>query len=125
MLTSGLMVFSMYKVVKNSYIMATQAGTVMAYAPFTFLWLGASFVQYYFLSVAYLQQVYLVDEIELLENMKQIRIRTVFFNMKSNLFAQARLAFADKESVRKEYTVDIKDCKFSEKDKPEEQILRM
>ena len=120
MLMSGVMVYSAYKVVRNSYIMATQAGTAMAYAPFTFLWFGASLFQYHFLSVAYLQQVYLIDEIKLLENMKQVRIRTVFFNMRSNLFAQARLAFADKESVRKEYTVDIKDCQFSDKDKPDE-----
>ena len=52
--------------------------------------------------------------------MKQVRIRTVFYNMRSNLFAQARLQFADKDSVSKEYTVDIKDCKLSDKDKPDE-----
>lgn len=62
-----------------------------SYAPFTVFWALAGFVQYHYLAGAYLQQVYLVDEIELLDNMTQIRIRTVFFNMKKNLFAQARL----------------------------------
>ena len=69
--------------------------------------------------------MYLVDEIELLDNMNQLRIRTVFFNMKANLFAQARLQLSDQESVKKEYIVDIKDCKFSDKDKPDSAILRI
>ena len=43
MFCSGLIVFSTYKVARNSYIMATQAGTMMSYAPFTFLWFGAAF----------------------------------------------------------------------------------
>ena len=32
---------------------------------------------------------------------------------------------ADKEAVRKEYVVDIKDCKFSDKDKADSAILRI
>ena len=57
--------------------------------------------------------------------MTQVRIRTVFFNMKANLFAQLRLMSANEESVKKEYIVDIKDCKFSAKDKPEDAIPRI
>lgn len=45
--------------------------------------------------------------------------------MKANLIAQARLAFADKEAVKKEYIVDIKDCQFAAKDDPESHILRI
>lgn len=77
------------------------------------------------MSTSYLQQVYLVDQIELLESKDKLRIRTVYFNMKSNLFAQIRLRFADQTQVRREYIVDIKDCRFSEKDKPDSPILRI
>ena len=125
MLCSSLIVFAGYKVAKNSYIMATTTGVLASYAPFTAFWAFMGFVQYHYLAGAYLQQVYLVDEIELLDNMQQLRIRTVFFNMKANLFAQARLQMADKEAVRKEYVVDIKDCKFSDKDKADSAILRI
>ena len=45
--------------------------------------------------------------------------------MKANLFAQMRLQVADKEFVKKEYIVDIKDCKFSDKDKADSSILRI
>ena len=45
--------------------------------------------------------------------------------MKKNLFAQARFAMADRETVRKEYIVAIKDCQFSEKDKADSSILRI
>ena len=66
-----------------------------------------------------------MDEIELLDNKKQLRIRTVFFNMKANLFALARLNFVDREAIKREYIVDIKDCKFSDKDEPGSTILRI
>lgn len=36
-----------------------------------------------------------------------------------------RLKFSHQESVKKEYIVDIKDCKFSEKDKPDSAIMRI
>ena len=91
MMCSGLILYSGYKFATNSYIMATQVGFMSSYAPFTLFWGLLGFVQYNYLASAYLQQVYLVDQIELLENMQQVRIRTVFFNMKKNLFAQARL----------------------------------
>lgn len=46
--------------------------------------------------------------------------------MKSNLFAQLRLKFAaNTTQVRKEYIVDIKDCRFSDKDKSDSPILRI
>uniref|UniRef100_A0A7S3HVX7 Uncharacterized protein n=1 Tax=Favella ehrenbergii TaxID=182087 RepID=A0A7S3HVX7_9SPIT len=125
MMCSGLVVYCGYKVCRNSYLMATQAGLLMSYAPFTALWAFAGFMQYHYLQGAYLQQVYLVDEIELLDNLKQLRIRTVFFNMRANLFAMARLQFVDQEAVKREYIVDIKDCQFSDKDKPDSTILRI
>lgn len=125
MICSGMMAFCGYKMCRNGYIMATQAGTLAAYAPYTFLWGLASFIQFFYLSSAYIQQVYLVDEIELLDNLKQLRIRTIFFNMKANLFAHARLNFVDRDVVKREYIVDIKDCKFSDKDKPDSTILRI
>ena len=87
MMCSGLIIYSGYKVVRNSYIMAMTAGIMSSYAPFTLLWGALGFIQYQYLAGAYIQQVYLVDEIELMENMSQIRIRTIFFNMKANLFA--------------------------------------
>lgn len=31
----------------------------------------------------------------------------------------------DRETVQREYIVDIKDCKFSDKDKPDDQIMRL
>lgn len=125
MMSSLLILFSGYKVVSNSYIMATSAGIMSSYAPFTAFWALAGFIQYNYLASAYIQQVYLIDEIELLENLTQVRIRTVFFNMRANLFAHARLAFADKEHVKKEYVVDIKDCRFSDKDRADSAILRI
>ena len=125
MMCSGLIIFSAYKFLKNTYVMATSAGFMSSWAPFTLFWAITGFVQYNYLASAYIQQVYLVDEIELLENMTQVRIRTVFFNMKANLFAQARLLTASKDSVKKEYIVDIKDCKFSDKDKADSAILRI
>jgi len=70
MLCSSLIVFAGYKVVRNTYIMATQAGVMASYAPFTAFWAFMGFVQYHYLAGAYLQQVYLVDEIELLDNMQ-------------------------------------------------------
>ena len=91
MLCSSLIMFCGYKVVKNSYLMATQTGLMMSYAPFTFTWALIGFIQYHYLAGAYLQQVYLIDQIDLLEDLQRVRIRTVFFNMKKNLFAQARL----------------------------------
>jgi len=45
--------------------------------------------------------------------------------MKANIFAFFRLNFVDKDVVKREYIVDIKDCKFSEKDKPDSTILRI
>ena len=45
--------------------------------------------------------------------------------MKANLFAQLRLRMIDRETVKREYIVDIKDCKFSDKDKPDDQIMRL
>ena len=44
MLCSSLILFSGYKVVRNGYIMATQAGTMMSYAPFTFIWAFLGFI---------------------------------------------------------------------------------
>ena len=55
MMCSGLMVFCGYKFFRNSYIMATQAGTLVSYAPFTFLWGLAGFTQFFYLSSAYIQ----------------------------------------------------------------------
>ena len=49
--------------------MATGAGTLTSYGPFTAFWAIAGFVQYNYLAGAYIQQVYLVDEIELLESL--------------------------------------------------------
>ena len=61
MMCSGLIVYSGYKVLRNTYIMATAAGFMSSYAPFTAFWGIAAFVQFHYLQGAYLQQVYLVD----------------------------------------------------------------
>lgn len=61
MICSGLIVYSGYKVARNTYLMATMAGFASSYAPFTLGWALLGFVQYHYLAGAYLQQVYLID----------------------------------------------------------------
>ena len=70
MFCSGVFAFCCYKVCRNSYIMATQTALMWSYLPYTAVWAFAGFIQYHQMSGAYLQQVYLVDEIELLDNLK-------------------------------------------------------
>ena len=38
MFCSGLILFSGYKVLRNGFVMATQAGVLASYGPFTALW---------------------------------------------------------------------------------------
>ncbi len=54
MFCSGLILYSGYKVVRNSYVMATQAGMLASYGPFTALWALMGYVQYHYLAGAYL-----------------------------------------------------------------------
>ena len=44
-----------------------------------------------------------------MKDMDKVRIRTIFFNMQSNLFAFLRLNMSKSEEVRKEYIFDVKD----------------
>ena len=69
--------------------------------------------------------MHLIDEIHLLKDMEKVRIRTVFFSMRSNLFALIRLNFIKSEDVRKEYTFDIKDIKFADEDNVDSPIMRL
>jgi len=67
----------------------------------------------------------MIDEITLLENQKQIKVKTSI-NSWSNIFAAVRLNLTqDKNAVFHEYTFDIKDALFSEKDKPEQYMMRL
>ena len=75
-------------------------------------WSIIGFIQLKYLMAAYLSQVFLIDEIELLKNLKQIRIRTMVYNS-INIFTLARFNLVDKNTVQKEYVFDIKDCDLS------------
>ena len=54
MMCSGLIAYSAYKVLRNSYVMATSAGLMTSYTPFTLFWALCGFVQYNYLAGAYI-----------------------------------------------------------------------
>ena len=61
-------------------------------------WSTFGFLQIKYLMAAYLSQVFLIDEIEILEDLKQVRIRTMVHNS-INLFTLARFNLVDKKKV--------------------------
>ena len=114
-MVSGFTVISFFKASQNAYFLAM--GTAVS-PLWTGMWATSwsiiGFIQLKYLMAAYLSQVFLIDEIELLKNLKQIRIRTMVYNS-INIFTLARFNLVDKNTVQKEYVFDIKDCDVSEK----------
>ena len=75
---------------------------------------------------AYLSNVFLIDEIYVVgEKQDQIRVRTVLAGSTTNLFAQVRLNFVDKNTVRREYTFPISECSYAENNNDEDMIMRL
>ena len=85
-------------------------------------WSAIGLVQLKYLMAAYLSQVFLIDEIELLDNLKQVRIRTMVHNT-INLFTIARFNLLDKKTVRTEYVFDIEDCDVCVKNNDDDNYL--
>lgn len=74
---------------------------------------------------AYLNNVFLIDEIYIVgPKLDHLKIRTVLGGTKTNIFAQIRLRFVDK-NVKKEYTFPISECGFCEKNNPTDTLMRL
>ena len=96
---SGFSLFCIFKGSQNLYhiAMGTAASPLFS-GLFATGWSLLGFVQFRYLFGAYLQQVFLIDEVQLLKNLQQIRIRTMVYNT-INLFALTRLNLLDKDTV--------------------------
>jgi hypothetical protein len=65
-----------------------------------------------------------VDEIQIVgPNMDKVRVTTML-NGSFNLFAFARMNFFER-NIAREYVFEMKDCGLSEKDNPNEHIIRL
>ena len=67
--------------------------------------------------------MYLVESIELHKDLEQIRLKTILSGFSYNMFAMMRTKGALTPST--EYVFPIAESRFSEKDEPTSQILRL
>ena len=88
------------------------------------MWSLLTLIQKSFLSTTFLQQVYLIDQIELLSNMKQVRITSVIDAMRFNILGTFR-RMTNKNLQKKEYIFDIKDCQLDDLDKVDNPLMRI
>ena len=119
---SGFSVYAGYKSVAGAVALLTgQAASIWA----TGGWALLCYFQVKFLMQAYLSNVFLVDEIYITPAKDEIRVRTVLAGSSTNLFAQIRLNFVDKNTVKKEYVIPIKECSYAESNNDEDMIMRL
>ena len=85
---------SFYKAFSNIYALGSSIAnyTTFPFSPllWTTFWSMTSWIGVKYLMTTYLSQVFMIDEIHLLENQKQVRVKTSI-NSWSNLFALFRL----------------------------------
>ena len=121
-MTVGLASYSVYKVSNNLYALAMAKPWSPAWTCF---WSFLAFAQSKFLMAAYLNGVFLIDEVYICgEDLDQLKVRTILGSSKWNLFANFRLLFIDK-TLKKEYIFPIADCKYDEKNNFENSMLRL
>ena len=121
-MVTGTMVYSLYKVSRNLYALAMAK-------PWSPLWTGfwslMAFTQGKFLMSAYLNGVFLVDEMYICgENLDQLKVRTILDNSRYNLFTNFRLMFIDK-NLKREYVFPISECKYDTNNKMDNTLTRL
>lgn len=119
--------YSGFKLTKYYYILGVFGWSDPSFSIWwTVFWQLAFFQQVRYLMTAYLTQVFMIDEIQLLRDMEHIRISTVLANTRYNLFSHARMAIDKRRSdLQKVYVFPIRDCEVSQDDRPDSPLMRI
>jgi len=89
------------------------------------LWLLLMGANIRYQNKAYLQQVYLIDQIHLCKDLDTIKINTVAAHMSYNLVAMFRSKVLNRNTTQASLTFPIEAVNFSPKDDPTSKVLRL
>uniref|UniRef100_A0A7S3FWX1 Uncharacterized protein n=1 Tax=Strombidium rassoulzadegani TaxID=1082188 RepID=A0A7S3FWX1_9SPIT len=88
-------------------------------------WGVCAAIQFRYLKMAYLYQVYMVERIELNREKDAVRIHTMLHSQSFNLFALARTRLSMDKAIATVYEVPISEVKFAEKNSEDAQVFRI
>lgn len=119
--------YSGYKVAHYVYLLGRHGLQASMMTPvWAGMWSFALFYQFKYLMATYLTTVFMIDEIELLDDMKHIRVSTVLNNTTMNVFAQAKLKLDSNHSdLAKVYVFPIEECEIASDDRPDSPWMRL